>query len=460
MPDASATLQDRTLNPSGNGLAYQVANASKWGEQKFFDAIEGAPREEIEATQERLLLDQLKWIATRSALVSEIWKKAGVDPLSITSLADYKARAPFMDKDDIRAFRDRTDDPFGGVLCVDCSELHNIGSSSGTTGDPTIFAERWDRGYEGPFTPREYWMLGLRPGDYVLEMSTVMRGVGHRITRAAGAIPLMLNHDPNEVEAAVDLIRKYRPTIFFHLSTPVIYGLERLEREKGIDMVDLFSSFRACVYGGEPVGPRMKETLDRWGVNLFQFSSLGDSGTTWECEAHDGFHAWEDVGLVEVLKPGTDEPVGDGEGGELVVTALHNKTDPLIRYRSGDFIRHTREKCACGRTHMRMTLLGRLGDEVIVNRTSILPRDVWTAVEQVEETSAGLFQIIRPQRELTELKLRVGYEGTPEDLADVARRVADEVEKRVSVRPEIEMTPNSELIKLGPPHKIPRVAKA
>ncbi len=109
---------------------------------------------------------------------------------------------------------------------------------------------------------------------------------------------------------------------------------------------------------------------------------------------------------------------------------------------------------------MRMTLLGRLGDEVIVNGTSILPRDVWTAVEQVEETSAGLFQIIRPQRELTELKLRVGYEGTPADLADVARRVADEVEKRVSVRPEIEMTPNSELIKLGPPHKIPRVAKA
>jgi phenylacetate-CoA ligase len=460
MPDAFATPQDRTLNPSGNGLGYQAANASKWGDQKFFDAIEGAPREEIEATQERLLLDQLRWIATRSALVSEIWARAGVDPLSITSLADYKARAPFMDKDDIRAFRDRTDDPFGGVLCIDRDELHNIGSSSGTTGDPTIFAERWDRGYEGPFTPREYWMLGLRPGDYVLEMSTVMRGLGHRITRAAGAIPLMLNHDPNEVEAAVDLIRKYRPTIFFHLSTPVIYGLERLEREKGIDMVDLFSSFRACVYGGEPVGPRMKETLDRWGVKLFQFSSLGDSGTTWECEAHDGFHAWEDVGLVEVLKPGTDEPVGDGEGGELVVTALHNKTDPLIRYRSGDFIRHTREKCACGRTHMRMTLLGRLGDEVIVNGVSILPRDVWTSVEQVEETSAGLFQIIRPQRELTELKLRVGYEGVPEDLADVARRVADEVEKRVNVRPEIEMTPNSELIKLGPPHKIPRVAKA
>lgn len=460
MLDAAAGAPDRTLNTSGNGLGYQASNASKWSDRPWLDPIEAASRDQIEARQEAMLLEQMQWIATRSAVVRELWAAAGVDPLSIVSLADFKTRAPFMDKDAIRAFRDRTGDPFGGVLCVDRDELHNIGSSSGTTGDPTIFAERWDRGYEGPFTPREYWMLGLRPGDYVLEMSTVMRGIGHRITRAAGAIPLLLNHDPNEVETAVDLILKYRPTIFFHLSSPVIYGLERMEREKGIDMVDLFSSFRACVYGGEPIGPRMQATLDRWGAKVFEFSSLGDSGTIWECAHGDGFHAWEDIGLVEVLKPGTDEPVADGEGGELVVTALHNKTDPLIRYRSGDFVRFTRAPCACGRTHVRLWPLGRLGDEVVVNGRSVLPRDVWTAVEQVAETSAGLFQIIRPQRELSELKLRVGYDGDPPDHADVARRVADEVEARVGVRPQVELTPNSELIKLGPPHKIPRVAKA
>lgn len=356
-----------------------------------------------------MLPEQLAWIATRSDRVREIWAKAGVDPLNITSLADFKARAPFMDKDEIRAFPDRTGDPFGGVLCVPREELTNIGSSSSTTGDSTIFAERWERGYEGPFTPREYWMLGARAGDHILEMSTVMRGLGHRISRAAGAIPLMLNHDPNEVGAAVELIQKYRPTLFFHLSSPVIYGSERLEREQGIDMVDLFSSFRACVYRGEPIGPRMQQTLDRCGVKVFQFSSLGDSGTIWECGAH--------------------------------------------------FVRHTRQPCRCGRTHVRLTPLGRLGDEVVVNGQSVLPRDVWTAVEHVEETAAGLFKIIRPQRELTALKLRVGYDGQPADLDNVARRVADEVQSRVGVRPSIELTPNSELIKLGPPHKIPRVSK-
>ncbi len=458
--DVTATAPDRTLTLSGLGPAFVADTSSRWGEQAFLDVIEGAPREEIEALQERKLLDQMKLVAERSALTREVWQKAGVDPLGITSLADFKARAPFIDKDKLRAYRDRTGDPFGGVLCVDAGELHNIGSSSGTTGDPTVFAERWNRGYEGPFTPREYWGLGLRPGDYVLELNAVMRGVGQRLVRMAGGIPLMLNHDPYEVEQAVEWILKYRPTIFFHLSSPVIYGLERLEREKGIDMIDLFSSFKACIYGGEPIGPRMQRTLDRWQVKVIEFSSLGDSGTIWECHAKDGFHAWEDIAIVEVLEPGTDRPVPDGEGGELVVTAIHNRTDPLIRYRSGDFVRHTREKCACGRTHARLWPVGRLDDEVLVNGNSILPRDIWTAIEEVPETAAALFQIIRPRRELTELRLRVGYEGEPDDLDDVAKRVADEVEARVAVRPVVMLTPNAELIKLGPPHKIPRVAKA
>lgn len=455
-----AASPPRKLNLSGNGIEQQASNASKWGDRKFFDAIEGGSRQDIEAAQEQSLLEQLRWVAARSAVVQGVWERAGVDPASIVSLADFRARAPFMDKDTLRAVRDETGDAFGGVLCVDRDELHNIGSSSGTTGDPTIFGERWDLGYEGPYTPREYWMLGLRPGDYVLEMGAVMRSLGHRNVRAAGAIPLMLNHDPAEVERAVELIRRYRPTLFSFLSSPLVYGFEKLEREKGVNMTDVFSSFRACIYGGEPIGPRMQETLNRWGVKLFQFSSLGDSGTTWECEARDGFHAWEDVGLVEVLRPGSAEPVADGEIGELVVTALRNRTDPLIRYRSGDMIRHTRQTCVCGRTHMRITLLGRLGDEVVANGVSILPRDVWTAVEQVPETSAGLFQIIRPQRIVSDLTLRVGYEDGAPDLEDVARRVADEVERRVGVRPTVEMIPNAELLKLGPPHKIPRVAKA
>jgi phenylacetate-CoA ligase len=87
-----------------------------------------------------------------------------------------------------------------------------------------------------------------------------------------------------------------------------------------------------------------------------------------------------------------------------------------------------------------------------------MPTDVWNAVESVPETASGLFQIIRPQREMSVLRLRVGYDGTP-DLADLSRRVADAVEAAVGLRPAIELMPNTEIVKFGPPHKIPRTAK-
>ena len=87
-----------------------------------------------------------------------------------------------------------------------------------------------------------------------------------------------------------------------------------------------------------------------------------------------------------------------------------------------------------------------------------MPTDIWTAVESVPETASGLFQIIRPQREVSELKLRVGYDGNP-DMDDLKRRLADAVEKNTGLRPTVELMPNTEIVKFGPPHKIPRTAK-
>ena len=103
--------------------------------------------------------------------------------------------------------------------------------------------------------------------------------------------------------------------------------------------------------------------------------------------------------------------------------------------------------------------VGGADDEVVVDGKVVLPRDVWEAVECVPETAAGLFQIIRPDRTLTSLKLRVGYAGAP-DLAALRDTVAASVERIVGVRPEIDLVANEELLKLGPPHKIPRTAKA
>jgi len=436
----------------------QTAQSSRAADRRYFDPIEAAPRAEVLALQERRLLEQVAYVTERSPVVRETWKAAGVRAQDIRSTEDFKARVPFMDKETLRNFREKHDDPLCGVLCREFSEISNIGTSSGTSGDPTVFTERWTDPGEWVLGPRAMWELGLRPGSLICDIQFVMRSIGRRWFHDLGAVSLMFNHDASDLPRLVEWCKKYRPTWFFHLSSPLIYGFARLEAEQGLDVRDVFSSFDAVIYGGEPMGRKARELVKRWEVPVYEFTSLGDCGTGWECRARDGFHAWEDLVLFEVLDPITNEPVPSGGRGEMVITSLTDRTDPLIRFRSDDLVKWTDAKCECGRTHARYWPLGRVGDEILVNGKSVLPRDVWSAIEDVPETDAGLFQIIRPQRELSELKLRVGYEGTP-NRNDLAGRVADSVEKAVGIRPEIELITNADIVKLGPPHKIPRTAK-
>lgn len=427
-------------------------------DRRHFDAIEIAPRADVLAIQEKRLLEQVDYVLDRSPVTRELWSAHGVRAQDVKSTADFKAQAPFLNKDILRDYRERHNDPLCGVLCRDFDEVSNFGTSSGTSGDPTVFTERWsDRG-EWVLGPRAMWELGLRPGVLICDVQFVMRSIGRRWFHELGAVSMVFNHDASDLPRLAEWCLKYRPTWFFHLSSPLIYGFAQLEKEQGLDVADVFSSFDAAIYGGEPMGRTARALVERWGVPVYEFTSLGDCGTGWECREKNGFHAWEDLVLFEVLDPATNEPAPSGGRGEMVITSLTDRTDPLIRFRSDDFVEWTEEKCGCGRTHARYWPLGRVGDEILVGDQSILPRDVWNAIEDVPETSAGLFQIIRPQRVLEELKLRVGYDGAP-DRVDLAGRVADAVEAAVGVRPEVELIENAEIVKLGPPHKIPRTAK-
>jgi phenylacetate-CoA ligase len=105
--------------------------------------------------------------------------------------------------------------------------------------------------------------------------------------------------------------------------------------------------------------------------------------------------------------------------------------------------------------------LGRKSDEIVVDGVSVLPLDVWGAIESVDACAMGLFQVIRAERQVDRLRLRVGYSLEPAPRLDSVR---DELMAAVlgatGVEPEVELVPNEALLRLGPPHKIPRVARA
>ena len=198
-----------------------------------------------------------------------------------------------------------------------------------------------------------------------------------------------------------------------------------------------------------------------WGVELFEHTSVGDVTGSFECREHDGLHVWEDTVLVEGIDPDGTDAVADGERCELVATSLFNRTAPLIRYRSDDIVRLTRAACACGRTHARMWPIGRKSDEIVVDGRSVLPIDVWAAVESVDACAMGLFQVIRTAREGRHAAAARRVRGPP--LPATARRghatrCGPRSRRRSDVEPDVELVPNDALLQLGPPHKIPRVA--
>src|SRR5437764_5974078 len=90
-------------------------------ERRYFSPeIETMPRSEIASLrEERLLGDLLPWAYQRSALIRETWGAAGITADDVQSMDDFREEVRFIDKDAIRAFRDRQRDPYGGVMCVD-----------------------------------------------------------------------------------------------------------------------------------------------------------------------------------------------------------------------------------------------------------------------------------------------------------------------------------------------------
>lgn len=435
----------------------------------YYDAeYETMPRDQLRDLQLELLLETIAFAYEHSPLIREVWSRQKLVPADVKSFDDFTEKVPFISKDTVREFRDERGDPYGGLLCLPTNELTAIMSTSGTTGDPTLVAEKWGGGAAGrpAIMYRDFWGMGVRPGDFFSLFLFTFRGPTYGFVQQLGAVPLLFDYDLGEIERMLRLSLEYRPTAMYNFGGTMILATQDIAERAGIDPRDAFSSYKGIVWAGEPLGARARALATEWGMPLYEHSSVGDVTASFECAQHDGMHFWEDTVVAEGIDPEAVDhrdatPItDDGARCELVATALVNRTAPLIRYRADDIVRIDRRPCACGRTHARIWTIGRKGDEVLVQGKSVLPVDVWSAVESIHSCRLGLFQIIRPQRDVDVLALRVGYQDCADDrLATLADEVAGAVYAHTGVTPQVELVRNEELLRLGPPHKIPRVAK-
>lgn len=428
-------------------------------DRRFWDtAVESLPREDLLRLQAQRLLDAVPRFYANSGLIRGVWDHAGVRPADIRSVDDFVAGVPSLDKDDIRNHRHTTGDPFGGLLTSPLSELATVGTTSGTTGRPMPLPYlpqnpiRWGQA-------RDMWMIGLRPGDYVVRPLFVFRG-GHLLDGSTdmGCIPIFLDHDPSQAGAIAEAVMRFGATGIFLLSSPLINSIQEWCQASGRDPREVFATTRSVVFGGEPLSARTRAIVDGWGVELFEMSSLGDICPTMECPAHAGMHCWEDLALVELADPVSGNRLADdATTGEMIVTSIADPATALVRYRTGDIVELDRRQCGCGRTHLRMKALGRTGDGVVVNGKHLLAVSIWGLVESNPDTSHGLFQIVRREPTMDALHVRVGSYGSASDYERIGAGLAAEIGRSLDVPCTVEVVPAARLLELGPPHKIPRV---
>jgi phenylacetate-CoA ligase len=418
-----------------------------------------ATRAELERIQLERLDEMVPYVYERSPLIRSKWDSAGVRPGDVRTLDDFRGIVPTMTKDDIRRFRHEHNDTFGGLLCVEPGDLTAICSTTGTTGESTPFPEQWPTWSRlASYHARFLWGIGLRPGDRVLCPGSTYRGPYYEMYQMVGAVPIMSDTAKGDWREIFELTQRFQPAAM-KVSGPGLVALAELE--SSVDIAEMFSCVKVGLFGGEPLGRRMRERLEDWKLEVVSTTTAADVGISMECLERDGHHIWEDEVFVEVLDPDTGAPVADGAVGELVATALDDDVAPLVRYRSGDLVRVSHDACGCGRTHVRQWPLGRRGDEVVVDGRAVLPLDVWGAIDAVHETSSGIFQLIRPSREVDVLRVRVGYNASAtRNVAELTDRLAASILGTVGVDPELELVDEKQLLAASPAGKVRRVAPA
>jgi phenylacetate-CoA ligase len=269
------------------------------------------------------------------------------------------------------------------MLAVPANELARVHASSGTTGNPTIGAYTAnDLAMWADVCARSLQMAGLRRGEFfqitwgygLFTGGLGMHGGVERL--GACAIPASSGNTARQMQLLETL-----PVVGIG-STPS-YALLLAERFAAEGRTP--KALRIAVCGAETWTVQMRAELElRLGViatNIYGLTEIVGPGVAQECAfAKAGLHVHEDHFLPEIVDPQSGAVLPDGERGELVLTTLTREAMPVLRYRTGDLTRITRERCRCGRTLSRIDwIAGRTDDMLTIRGVNVFP----SAIEEV-----------------------------------------------------------------------------
>lgn len=333
--------------------------------------------------------------------------KAGVKPSDIKCLADI-SKLPFTTKTDLRDTY-----PYG-LLAVPQSEIVEIHMSSGTTGTPVVDAytakdlDDWAEGMARTLSGAGATHNDTIQNAYGYGLFTGGMGVHHGARKlGATVIPISSGNTQKQLM----LMRDFKSNLFTCTPSYAMYMAEQA-KEMGVDVKKL--SLRAACLGAEPWSEGMRNQIESaWGIKAYDIYGLTEitgPGVAFECEAQYGMHVNEDLWFPEIIDPETEQPVPDGEKGELVITTITKEGTPLIRYRTRDITFIITEPCACGRTTRKIhRLFGRTDDMLIIRGVNVFPSQIENALVDIQGVEPNYLIVVNRNEEthLDEAELHV-----------------------------------------------------
>ncbi len=403
--------------------------------------IETLGRDELESLQLRLLRHTIHSAYHNSAYYGRVMRSSGFDPDSIRSLRDLR-KLPFINKKFERE-RQELYPPYGDHVAVPKDKIVRIHASSGTTGRPTasVFTkndvETWRESQA-----RQFWSVGMRPGDvyhHALNMSMFVGGLCLLGAERLGATSIPAG--VMDTSRHFMMIKTFQPRFIWGTPSFMLHLSEKA-KDEGIDPASL--SIRKIIVAGEPGGSiaSTKSKIERaWAADCYDYYGIADiwASCAAECEEKAGLHILEDYVLPEVIDPETGEQVSEGERGELVLTTLKREGQIMLRFRTGDETSYESDKCACGRTHMRLKgITGRTDDMVIAKGVKFYPSQVEEVLRKMPELT-NEYQVVISNGEEYIDGVAVRTEAYSGDVVAIKQRIEKELRSVVGIRFNVEI---------------------
>lgn len=353
---------------------------------------------------------------------------ADIDPASVTS-REALARLPVTRKYELleRQQAQRADNVFGGFSAID------FGAAM-----PRVFCSPGPI-YEPEGKRADYWRMaralhaaGFRAGElahnsfsyHFVPAGSMMESGAHAL--GCTVFPGGTGQTEQQVQAMAEL----RPAGY--IGTP---SFLKLILEKSVELQQPILSMNKALLSGEAFPPSLRDWLAERGVQGYQCYATADLGLiAYETAAREGLVLDEGV-IVEIVRPGTGDPVPEGEVGELVVTTL-NPDYPLIRFGTGDLSAILPGQCPTGRTNTRIKgWMGRADQTTKVRGMFVHPGQVAAIVARFPQVLRARL-VVTGEMANDQMVLRA---ETAEFAGGLAERLQDTIREITKLRGEVEL---------------------